>query len=138
MIRGVTKLFYPKKNLTWSPPASHFIHFLGYHLQDQSLFQKKKLTAVYIFFKKNQLYKQNKQYQPFHHLVLVGILVGSAIWINVTHKQNIWNKPKTLFWGGQTNRHTLNSNSIRLINCMMEWFISYIKYCKICWKLIHN
>ena len=45
-MRGVTKLFYPKKNLTWSPPASHFIHFLGYHLQDQSLYQKKKLTGV--------------------------------------------------------------------------------------------
>ena len=40
------KVVLSKKNLTWSPPASHFIHFLGYHLQDQSLYQKKKLTGV--------------------------------------------------------------------------------------------
>ena len=32
-----------KKKLTWSPPISHFIHFLGYHLQDQPLFQEKKI-----------------------------------------------------------------------------------------------
>ena len=35
-----------QKKLTWSPPISHFIHFLGYHLQDQPLFQEKKLTGV--------------------------------------------------------------------------------------------
>ena len=32
-----------KKKLTWSPPISHFIHFLGYHLQDQPHFQEKKI-----------------------------------------------------------------------------------------------
>ena len=35
-----------KKKLTWGPPVSHFYYFLGYHLQDQSLFQEKKLTEV--------------------------------------------------------------------------------------------
>ena len=40
------KVVTSKKKLTWSPPISHFIHFLGYHLQDQSLYQKKKLTGV--------------------------------------------------------------------------------------------
>merc|ERR1712243_447973 len=37
------KVVTSKKKLTWSPPISHFIHFLGYHLQDQPLFQEKKI-----------------------------------------------------------------------------------------------
>ena len=32
-----------KKKLTWGPPVSYFFYFLGYHLQDQPLFQKKKI-----------------------------------------------------------------------------------------------
>ena len=32
-----------KKKLTWSPPVSHFIHFLVNQLQDQPLFQEKKI-----------------------------------------------------------------------------------------------
>ena len=32
-----------KKKLTWGPPVSHFYYFLGNHLQDQSLFQEKKI-----------------------------------------------------------------------------------------------
>ena len=32
-----------KKKLTWGPPVSHFSYFLVYHLQDQPLFQKKKI-----------------------------------------------------------------------------------------------
>ena len=34
---------YQKKKLTWSPPISHFIHFLVNQLQDQPLFQEKKI-----------------------------------------------------------------------------------------------
>ena len=38
-----------KKKLTWGPPISHFSYFLVNQLQDQPLFQKKKLTGVPLY-----------------------------------------------------------------------------------------